>query len=135
MYVSVFEKIQKNGNEIIRGLGQLIRDKACVKKKLAILSHCLVSHNTSLIHFSMVLALLIVGHSEKAVLKKSVMRKKNLMCSGYHARLRAINPDFFPALSDVAADPRPGFDLEAELCSQVPVVSLSPKMKTIFLML
>jgi hypothetical protein len=49
----------------------------------------------------------------------TVMRKRNLLFSGYHARLRAINPDFFPALSDVAADPRPGFDLEAELCSQV----------------
>jgi hypothetical protein len=56
-----------------------------------------------------------------------MMRKKNLLCSGYHARLRAINPDFFPALSDVAADPRPGFDLEAELCSQV--VGLFPQIK------
>ncbi len=56
-----------------------------------------------------------------------MMRKTNLLSSGYHARLRAINPDFFPALSDVAADPRPGFDLEAELCSQV--VSLVPKIE------
>jgi hypothetical protein len=61
-----------------------------------------------------------------------MMRKKNFLCSGYHARLRAINPDFFPALSDVAADPRPGFDLEAELCSQV--FSIVPKMKTIFVL-
>jgi hypothetical protein len=68
--------------------------------------------------------------SYKEIIERTVMRKKNLRSSGYHARLRAINPDFFPALSDVAADPRPGFDLEAELCSQV--VNLVPKMKTIF---
>jgi hypothetical protein len=71
----------------------------------------------------MVLPLLIMGAFResryKETIERTVMRKKNFLSSGYHARLRAINPDFFPALSDVAADPRPGFDLEAELCSQV----------------
>jgi hypothetical protein len=33
--------------------------------------------------------------------------------------LRAIHPDFFPPLTDATSDPRPGFQLESELCSLV----------------
>jgi hypothetical protein len=66
--------------------------------------------------------------SYKEIIECTMMRKKNFLSSGYHARLRAINPNFFPALSDVAADPRPGFDLEAELCSQVVSLVLKKKL-------
>ncbi len=79
---------------------------------------CDTAHDRSLIHLRMILGAFRKS-SYKETIERTVMRKKNLLSSGYHARLRAINPDFFPALSDVAADPCPGFDLEAELCSQV----------------
>ena len=53
----------------------------------------------------------------------TTQRKRRLvfvcLSSGYHARLRAIHPDFFPSLSDAVEDPQPGFQVEAELCSQL----------------
>jgi hypothetical protein len=47
--------------------------------------------------------------------------KRKLIClsSGYHARLRTVNRDFFPPLHDVDLNPRPGFDLASELCSRL----------------
>ncbi len=40
MYVSVFEKIQNNKNDIIKGKGQIIDNKACIKK---ILRYCSIA--------------------------------------------------------------------------------------------